>query len=212
MLKKSFIAGLVIAMPSMGFASGSEIALSYHSDNGNDKRSWTKVDVSNVTDLYDNISLQVDLTYLSSESSPNYGAMAHLLYDVSDNLTVGVTFGASTEDGDGYEHRGIEAKYEVDNWEFEFAHSSENGEYWDQISTRYQITSKIGLELDVASYNGSDDIRTTGSVHYEIANVIYGSVSLTQYNENQFIGVSLSRNFGDGKVMNHRDYLTNFWY
>lgn len=210
MLKKSFIAGLVIAMPSMGFASGSEIALSYHSDN--DKRSWTKVDVSNVTDLYDNISLQVDLTYLSSESSSNYGAMAHLLYDVSDNLTVGVTFGASNEDGNGYEHLGIEAKYEVDNWEFEFAHSSENGSYWDQISTRYQITSKIGLELDVASYNDSDKIRTTGSVHYEIANVIYGSVSLTQYDESQFIGVSLSRNFGDGKVMNHRDYLTNFWY
>ena len=212
MLKKSFIAGLVIAMPSMGFASGSEIALSYHSDSADASYNWTKVDVSNVTDLYDNISLQVDLTYLSDDSDQNYGAMAHLLYDVSDNLTVGVTFGASDENGNGYEHLGIEAKYEVDNWEFEFAHSSEDGSYWDQISTRYQITSKIGLELDVASWEGNNNIRTTGSVHYEIANVIYGSVSLTQYDEDSFIGVSLSKNFGDGKVMKHRDYLTNWWY
>lgn len=209
MLKKSFIAGLVIAMPSMGFASGSEIALSYHSDSADASDNWTKVDVSNVTDLYDNISLQVDLTYLSDDSDQNYGAMAHLLYDVSDNLTVGVTFGASNENGNGFEHLGIEAKYEVDNWEFEFAHSSEDGSYWDQISTRYQITSKIGLELDVLSWG--DSIRTTGSVHYEIANVIDGSVSLTQYDEDSFIGVSLSKNFGDGKVMNHRDYLTNWW-
>ena len=133
-----------------------------------------------------------------------------ILYDVSDNLTVGVTFGASDENGNGYEHLGIEAKYEVDNWEFEFAHSSEDGSYWDQISTRYQITSKIGLELDVLSWD--DSIRTTGSVHYEIANVIDGSVSLTQYDEDSFIGVSLSKNFGDGKVMKHRDYLTNWWY
>ena len=207
--------GVIAVLPYSAWAgNGSEISISAFTDDGGD---WQKLDYSLTFDVTDRFSTQIDLTYLEDEEDyPNTAAMIHLMYDLGESLTIGVTAGASDEYGYPYHYLGIEAKYSTEKFELELAYSAEDGEdltYWTQASVLYHLNNKSSIGLDIAVVTGYDDQRIWLTYNQDIGNglVATGHFVVDEYGDQTF-GVQLSKKFGAGKTMKHRDYFTNWWF
>jgi hypothetical protein len=220
MFNVKYLAVALVTLPSISVAEGSNVALSYYDM---DDSSWRKLDISNVINIAGNFAVQTDFTYLEDDDdgSSNWGGMLHLLYSVNDNITVGLNYGTSSEDGEDYNQNGIEVKYTAQSWELEAARSVEvDDAKWNQVSALYRIEDQWSLEVDALERDGDDTVNVTGTVHYQLDNGPKVSASYTRAgssNDNDepadgVFGIAVSMDLGSGKVMKHRDYLTNWWF
>lgn len=215
MLKKIILIGTISLLPNVALADyNAEISLSTHGSTGGFL--LYSLDYGQTFDITENVGAQVDLYTNSHYFS---GGMIHLLYNLSDNLILGVHKGQSDENGTLYYHQGIEAKYTADKFELELSHSGEKGgwdtpmyyhyNYWTNVSALYNLNDKSSIGLQAIDQHGATLYKY--SYTHDLEDNLVTKITFSDHYNIRDFKLQLTKKFGQGKTMNDKSWIGTFY-